>query len=178
MVVIGVDPGTENLGYAVRDTITDAILESGTLRWHRGDAFERTQLLVGALKLVLEKHSSARVVAVERMFVRARKGAAGDRAARSLGNVVFAIRQAATEFGMTVVEIPTATARLRVVGRGNATKADVQTYLRLLGIVTHTPDEADAVCIALAYEPPEVVPGGKKNSAVEAIKRRARKPRR
>jgi Holliday junction resolvasome RuvABC endonuclease subunit len=145
VIIIGIDPSTTSLGYAVYDHAAGRLVDSGTLRCAGKDAFSRTERLRVALHNALRAHSGAQFVMLERMF--STKGSAD----RALANIVYAVKQIAADLGMRVREISVGTWRKRLVGKGDASKQQVQAYVQLVhGRKFPSLDESEAIGIAMA----------------------------
>lgn len=148
MKVLGLDPGSRLLGYAVleQDRSTWVRIESGVLRLPTGEPLpQRLALAFSTVERLLSEHRPAHV-AIEECFVAERA-----RAALVLGQVRGVLLLAAIRAKSELHEFAPRTVKLAAVGNGNASKHQVQAMIpRLvrgcdaaLGV-----DEADALAIA------------------------------
>lgn len=144
MIVLGIDPGSNRMGWARVDVTEDLLLGGRVERFH-GDLLERLDQIREALPGLMQ---GVDAVAFEKMFS---IGNFGDRA---LHGVAVAIQCAARAAGVPCHEIPCATARRLVIGRGNADKDDVErSLLARWGLPAgafESQDVSDAACLALA----------------------------
>lgn len=147
MRVLGIDPGTRCLGWALYDTARGELLDAGVYDLPDvGDADERVRHVPGVLRELIPHGCNLDLVAVEKQFSR------DNCADRPLHVVAWMVKTRAREVGLPPpVEIPAASARKAVVGRGNATKPEVLACLReRLGYDFPSTDASDAACVAVA----------------------------
>lgn len=148
MKVLGLDPGSRYLGYAVleEDRSSWVRVESGVLRLPMDESLPaRLSLAFSMVERLLETHRPAHV-AVEDCFVADRA-----RAALVLGQVRGVLLLAAVRSKSEVHEFAPRTVKLAAVGNGNASKEQVQAMMPRLvrGCdAALTMDEADALAIA------------------------------
>lgn len=148
MKVLGLDPGSRLLGYAVIEAQASAAVRvaSGTLkldpRAPLADRLAEAHLFVR--RLIIEQRPDQ--VAIEECFV-----AQGVKAALVLGQVRGVLMLAATLEAAPLLEFAPRAIKLAAVGNGGASKEQVQYMVPKLirGCAeTLSPDEADALAIA------------------------------
>ncbi len=147
-VVVGIDPGTLRLGWAVLEVCGSNITRraSGVLqppaRWERP---RRLGALLQGLTALLDEHKPS-VVAVETAFVRR-----DPRAALALGEARGLPIALASARGIEVVEVTPSEVKQRVVGSGRATKGQIQAMIQIqLALPAGLgEDESDALAVAL-----------------------------
>ena len=147
-IVLGIDPGTIKLGWGVVAFEGAAVrwLASGVLRPSARESRPvRLGILLQQLTELFDLHQP-HVVAVETAFVRA-----DPRAALVLGEARGLPMALGASRGMAVVELSPSEVKRAVVGRGRATKEQVQEMVRIQLCLDVLPaeDEADALAIAL-----------------------------
>ena len=152
--VLGIDPGTLKLGWAVVDAFPNESpkrIDSDCLVLGKSNtpiAARLHQLHIN-LREVISKYRPD-VLAIESAFF-------GDNAQSALriGEARGVVLMMAAEFDMAVDEIPPATVKRRIAGNGRATKEQVYLMtLQHLGCSEFKPsseDESDAVAIALCH---------------------------
>ncbi len=150
MRILGVDPGTRTVGYGVLDVAinTFAYVECGLLRARASTAMHnRLHELANGLAEVIQQYRP-NVLALERAFHG--KNASS---ALALGLARGAIMLIAAQHELDVVEYSPAHVKRAVVGRGAATKADVQGRVALLCGLRKLPatDAADALALAICH---------------------------
>lgn len=149
--MLGIDPGTRIVGYAVVDVGARGELEyveCGVLRATPGAAvWRRIHELVGGLSQLVDE-LAPRHAALETAF-HGRNSASVLKLAEARG----ALRQVCAHAGLDVSEYPPATVKRVVVGRGRATKSEVQARVSLLCRLRRAPaaDAADALAIAICH---------------------------
>ncbi len=149
--VLGVDPGTRITGYAVlsvRGPGRFEYLECGSFRVDgRRKLNERLGELAGALEEVVAEFRPT-VLAIESAF-HGQNAASALKLAEARG----AFKLVALRAGLEIHEYAPSRIKRVVVGKGRATKAEVQRRVRLLCGLTRLPaaDAADALAIALCH---------------------------
>ena len=150
-LVLGVDPGVSETGWAVLDNSgpSPRLAASGLIKTHPGVALsERLNAIHAALERVVQEHRPTSV-AVEEMFFA--------KVANTIRNTLQArgvILLAAAQARLPVSEYNPRTVKLTLTGSGTAQKAQMQTVLqKALGLAERlTPDDvADAAAIALCH---------------------------
>ena len=147
--VLGIDPGSLVTGYAlVRHSGNQfSCACSGQIALGSGDLATRLTLLFRELTRILESQRPE-CVAVESAF-----HARGARSALVLGHARGVALLAAGLLGIPVAEYAPREVKLAVVGRGSATKEQVQFMVRRLLPLARPPreDEADAMAVGLTH---------------------------
>jgi crossover junction endodeoxyribonuclease RuvC len=149
MRILGVDPGTRTLGYAVVDCgRAYQYVECGVLKAALSEEIgARVHRIMEDLADVIAEFKPA-VLALEKAFYG--KNAAS---ALKLGQARGAIILLAGQHAVPVFEYTPATVKQAVVGHGRATKAQIQARVQLLFGLRRAPsvDAADALAIALTH---------------------------
>jgi crossover junction endodeoxyribonuclease RuvC len=147
--VLGVDPGSVVTGYALLAESGNQFtcVHSGQIALGAGDLTGRLTRLFRELTRILEIRRPA-CVAVETAF-----HAKSARSALVLGHARGVILLAAGMQGIPVAEYAPREVKLAVVGRGGATKEQVQFMVRRLLPLARAPraDEADAMALGLCH---------------------------
>lgn len=149
--ILGVDPGTRVVGYAVIDVVAPGrfdYVECGVLKVRAADDLGARLLELGsALREVIAEFTPAGL-AIERAF-----HGLNAASALKLAEARGALKLVALEHGLSVSEYAPAMIKRAVVGRGRATKAEVQARVRLLCRLGSAPeaDAADALAIAICH---------------------------
>lgn len=149
--ILGVDPGTRVVGYAILDIPAPGrfeYVECGVLRVRARDQLDDRLLELGTgLREVIAEFRPA-VIAIERAF-HGLNAASALKLAEARG--VFKL--VGLEHGLRVSEYAPAMIKRAVVGHGRATKAQVQARVRLLCRLGSAPeaDAADALAIAICH---------------------------
>lgn len=149
--ILGVDPGTRVVGYAIVDVTAPGrfdYVECGVLRVRASDDLSARLLeLGGALREVIAEFGPAGL-AIERAF-----HGLNAASALKLAEARGALKLIALEHGLAISEYAPAMIKRAVVGRGRATKAEVQARVRLLCRLGSAPepDAADALAIAICH---------------------------
>src|SRR6188508_422061 len=151
MRVLGIDPGSETLGWGVVDGKGSkyALVGFGTVKSNTRHQFSKRLLIIynGVAELMAEH--SPDVLSVEDTFYAVNVGVA-----LKLGQVRGTMLLLAEQRGMEIAEYAPRLVKQTVVGYGNAEKQQVQEMVRiLLGMKTvPTPhDAADALAIAICH---------------------------
>jgi crossover junction endodeoxyribonuclease RuvC len=152
--ILGVDPGSRVLGYAVLDVDRDrtpelALVECGVLVIDGRRPLEaRLGEIVRELGEIVREHRPD-VAAVEDVFVPARHV----RSALALGQARGAVLAALGLAGLRVHAYSPSSVKQAVTGRGGAPKAQVALMVRALVGLRRTPraDAADALAVAVAH---------------------------
>jgi len=150
-VILGVDPGTTGMGYALLDAATDpaTILDCGLVPVAAAaSAAERLLAIADALGALIAQHRPA-ALAVERLYFN-KNARTAMRVAEARGVALLCAARA----GLLVAEYTPQEVKLSVTGTGSADKKQVQRMLALvLGLAEPIAQDnvADAVAIALAH---------------------------
>jgi len=150
--ILGIDPGTRALGYAVieidRQFQAKVIVEGTCTPPARASISSRLHAIFVELCDVIASHSPE-VVAVEEVFF-----SKNVRSALRLGESRGVVFVAAASAELAVHEYPPATVKQAVTGNGRASKIQVQSMVtRLLGLARppSSPDAADAIALAFCH---------------------------
>ena len=150
MRILGIDPGLVVTGYGVVD-IKDSnvkILEAGTIEPNTKDLFEVRLLKVHLhITTILQAHHPD-VVVLEKLYAHSKHPAT----APVLGHVRGVICLAVAQQKIELVEQSVKRIRKALIGNGNATKVQMQEFVkRLLNIksVGFKLDASDALALAL-----------------------------
>lgn len=149
MIVLGIDPGTEVMGYGVVASEGSCLrcVDAGVLRT-TGELARRLCDLRDGLEVLFDRFAPASV-AIEEVFVHKNV-----RTAIRLGQAQAVLFLAAGARGLAVAGYPPATVKRAVVGNGRAHKLQVRTMVgRLLGIELPTArfDATDALGVAICH---------------------------
>jgi crossover junction endodeoxyribonuclease RuvC len=176
MRVLGIDPGTRVVGYALLDVPAPGrfvYVECGVLRVRARDELAARLLEIASGMRELITEFSPQVLAIERAF-----HGLNAASALTLAEARGALKLVALEQGVTIREYAPAMVKRAVVGRGRATKADVQARVRVLCRLTSEPepDAADALAIAICHVQASRLANvdGDVRARVRASKRRTR----
>ncbi len=149
--VLGVDPGTRVVGWAVLEPQVRGVWRVASGIWRLGGSETalplRLHRLCIALSETLRVHAPVRVALESAFFGR------NARSALRIGEARGVVMMAAAAAGLPVEEIPPATVKRRIAGAGAATKEQVERLVRVhLGqpdLQFDSADESDAVAVAL-----------------------------
>lgn len=150
-VVLGIDPGTTGMGYALLDHGTEPprLLDCGVVETPRGvTTAERLLAIATALDHLIHEHAPASL-AVERLYFNKNV-----RTAMAVAEARGIALLCAARAGLTVGEYTPQEVKLSVTGSGGADKKQVQrmivTLLSLDAAITQD-NTADAIAIALTH---------------------------
>jgi crossover junction endodeoxyribonuclease RuvC len=150
MVVLGIDPGTRQTGYAVVEATGDAafVIESGAISASARYPFhKRLRIIYDGLTELVTRHRPDEI-AVEDVFVK--KNA---RVALKIGHIRGVALLVAAKHEVPIGEYSPGAIKQAIVGSGSASKEQVKfmvTALLKLGDVPGE-DEADALAVALCH---------------------------
>ncbi len=149
MRILGIDPGSRVLGYAVVDAGARlGCIECGVLTAPARDPLEKrlAELAAGLEEIIAELAPDE--VAVEDVF-----SARHPRSALSLGHARGVVLAVAGRAGLRVSAYAPARVKLAVTGRGSAPKEQVALMVRALVGMKSLPraDAADALAVAVAH---------------------------
>ncbi len=147
--ILGIDPGSRVTGFGVIEThgSENRYVASGCIRV-RGDALaERLREIFEGVSEIVQAYSPVEM-AIEKVFVKRNVDSA-----LKLGQARGAAIVAAVNGALPVHEYTPAQVKQAVVGKGNATKEQVQHMIRSLLGLPGVPqaDAADALAIALCH---------------------------
>lgn len=151
MRVLGIDPGSETLGWGIVEGVGNkySLVDFGTVRSNPRHAFsKRLAKIYGAIGELVER-TRPDAIAIEEAFY-----SINVNVAMKLGQVRGVMLLLAEQRGLTIAEYAPRLIKKTVVGYGNAEKQQVGEMVRiLLGMKTvPTPhDAADALAIAICH---------------------------
>lgn len=151
MKVLGIDPGSETLGWGVVEGSGTkySALDFGVVRSSAKQAFsKRLKNIYGGIEAVIETHRPD-ALSIEEAFYSVNVGVA-----LKLGMVRGVILLLAEQKGLEIAEYSPRLIKQTVVGYGNADKVQVQEMVKLLLRLKSVPqphDAADALAIAICH---------------------------
>ncbi len=151
MIILGIDPGYDRLGFAVISKnlgTKEVLLESGCLTSEKKDDFADRLHTLGQKLENIFSHHRPNLLVIESLFVTKNQKTAM-RVAEVRGLILFL----AGKYGTKVKEMSPPAIKLAVTGYGKADKNQVTTMAKLLINIPVAPkydDEFDAIVIALA----------------------------
>lgn len=151
MRVLGIDPGSETLGWGVVEGsgLKYGVVDFGTVKSSPREKFSKRLLKIhNGVQEVIEKFQPD-VLSVEEAFYAANVGVA-----MKLGQVRGVVLVLGERAGMEIAEYSPRLIKQTVVGYGNAEKHQVQEMVRLLLRLKNVPqphDAADALAIAICH---------------------------
>ena len=148
MIILGIDPGTTAIGYALLDSAYSVrMIEAGLVRIKSKDSKTRIQELYSGLTALIKKNEPA-VCAIERLFF-AKNVKTGIAVAESRGIILLTVAQA----DLSIYEYTPLEIKQTVTGSGNADKTQVEKMLRLtmpeLKNFTARDDVFDAIAVGV-----------------------------
>ena len=151
MRVLGIDPGSETLGWGIVDGTGSkyTAVDFGTVRSDPKDAFSKRLLNIFNGVDDVIKRFQPQVISVEDAFY-----AKNVKVAVKLGQVRGTVLLLGEQHGLTIAEYAPRLVKQTVVGHGNAEKQQVGEMVRiLLGLraVPKPHDIADALAIAICH---------------------------
>ena len=151
MKVLGIDPGSETLGWGVveGESLKYRVVDYGTIKSSPKETFSKRLLKIGSgISEVIEKFQPD-VISVEEAFY-----ATNVKVAMKLGQVRGVVLYIGEKAGLEVAEYSPRLVKQTVVGYGNAEKHQVQEMVRLLLKMKTVPqphDAADALANAICH---------------------------
>ncbi len=151
MKVLGIDPGSETLGWGVVDGSGSkyALVDFGTVRSSPRDAFStRLMKVFRDVEAIVEQHQPD-VLSIEEAFY-----SINVNVAMKLGQVRGVMLLLAEQRGIAIAEYAPRLIKQTVVGYGNAEKHQVGEMVRVLLKLKAVPaphDAADALAIAICH---------------------------
>lgn len=151
MRVLGIDPGSETLGWGVVEGsgLKYELVDFGTVKSNTKDAFSKRLLNIYNGVADLMAIHSPDVLSVEDTFYAVNVGVA-----LKLGQVRGLMLLLAEQRGMAIAEYAPRLIKQTVVGHGNAEKQQVQQMVKILLRMKSIPtphDAADALAIAICH---------------------------
>lgn len=151
MKVLGIDPGSETLGWGVveGENLKYRLVDFGTVKSDRKDKFSKRLLKIfdGVADIIWKFQPE--VLSIEEAFY-----AVNVNVAMKLGQVRGIVMLAGEKAGLEIAEYSPRLIKQTVVGYGNAEKHQVQEMVRLLLKMKAAPqphDAADALAIAICH---------------------------
>ena len=149
MIILGIDPGTAAIGYALLDSAHSVrIIEAGLVRIRSKVQKERIQELYTGLTDIIGKYTPD-VCAIERLFF-VKNVKTGIAVAESRGVILLTAAQA----DLSIYEYTPLEIKQAVVGYGRAEKNQVQQMVKMLlqlDFVPQPDDAADALAVAICH---------------------------
>jgi crossover junction endodeoxyribonuclease RuvC len=150
MVVLGIDPGTRQTGYAVVEATGDVVLvvDSGAVSASPQYPFhERLRIIYEGLVDIVERYRPDEI-AIEDVFVKKNV-----RVALKIGHIRGVALLAAAVHEVPVGEYSPGAIKQAIVGSGSASKEQVKFMVTALLKLVDVPgeDEADALAVALCH---------------------------
>ena len=151
MRVLGIDPGSETLGWGVveGESLKYNLVDFGTVKSSPREDFSKRVLKIGTgVGEIIEKFQPD-VISVEEAFY-----ATNVKVALKLGQVRGVVLFLGEKAGLEIAEYSPRLVKQTVVGYGNAEKHQVQEMVRLLLRLKTAPqphDAADALAIAICH---------------------------
>jgi crossover junction endodeoxyribonuclease RuvC len=149
MRVLGIDPGSRITGFGLVERVGGraTYVESGCIRAGDGDFPERLRIIFEGVRDLIRIYTPAEV-AIERVFVHRNPDSA-----LKLGQARGAAICAIVTAGLAVSEYMPAEIKQATVGKGNASKEQVQHMIQALLRLPGSPqaDAADALAVALCH---------------------------
>ena len=151
MKVLGIDPGSETLGWGVveGESLKYKLIDFGTIKSNPKERFSKRLLKIfdGVADIIWKFQPD--VVSIEEAFY-----AVNVNVAMKLGQVRGIVMLAGEKAGLEIAEYSPRLVKQTVVGYGNAEKHQVQEMVRLLLKLKSAPqphDAADALAIAICH---------------------------
>ena len=150
MVVLGIDPGTRQTGYAVVEATGDValVVDSGTISASPRYPFhERLKIIFDGLVDIVERYRPDEI-AIEDVFVKKNV-----RVALKIGHMRGVALLVAAMHEVPVGEYAPGAIKQAIVGSGSASKEQVKFMVTALLKLADVPgeDEADALAVALCH---------------------------
>lgn len=151
MKVLGIDPGSETLGWGVVEGsgLKYALVDYGTVKSSPKEAFSKRLLKIhDGVQAVIEKFQP-NVISVEEAFY-----ATNVKVALKLGQVRGVVLLVGEKHNLEISEFSPRLIKQTVAGYGNAEKQQIQEMVRILLKLKETPqphDAADALAIAICH---------------------------
>lgn len=149
--VLGIDPGSESMGYGVVDTDgrKHRLVAVGAIRPPARASFPARLAFIDAQLTAIVEKFAPQVCSIEELFY-----AANVKTAIRLGHVRGVAVVAAARAGLAIFEYSPASIKSALVGFGRAEKAQVGEMVRLLLGLAEVPqphDAADALAAAICH---------------------------
>lgn len=151
MRVLGIDPGSETLGWGIveGDSSKYQLVDYGTIKSNRRDRFSKRLLDIfdGVADIIWK--FEPKVLSIEESFY-----AVNVEVALKLGQVRGIVMLAGEKAGLEIAEYPPRLVKQTIVGYGNAEKQQIQEMVRILLKLNKRPephDAADALALAICH---------------------------
>lgn len=150
-IIIGVDPGTNVLGYSIISTENNTIrvLKNGVLQLKKSDEhFKKLRSIYDKIHVLISEYKPC-VLAIEAPFF-----AKNVQSMLKLGRAQGAAMLAAAHHELEVVEYSPRKIKQAITGKGNASKEQVARMLKSILHLTQLPeyfDETDALAAAVCH---------------------------
>jgi len=150
-IILGIDPGTKITGYGVIKTFENKhiALDFGCIRPpYKLSLSKRYFIIFESLEKIINKYKP-HAIAVETQFVKKNV-----QIALKLGMARGSVIIAAEKNNIPIYEYPPKSAKLAIVGCGNASKYQVQKMLKMLLNLSKEPtpeDASDALALAICH---------------------------
>ncbi len=176
--ILGIDPGTRNVGYGVIERRGTALvrLESGCIKAPDGAMPERLVAIYRGLREIIERHSP-QSAAVETVFT-----GNNPKTAIAIGEGRGVAVLSAAERGLAVSGYEPALVKRAVAGSGRAGKEQVRCMVRVLLNLPEAPatdHESDALALAITHARHmdlDAAAGGRRSALPAAMARRGPLP--
>lgn len=151
MIILGIDPGTQITGYGfVRKESSQVLaIDYGCIRPpHTLPLSERYRIIFESLAIIIDRHKPD-AVAIESQFV-----LKNPQSAIKLGMAKGMAILAAAQRGIPIFEYAPTRAKRAVVGKGHASKWQVQKMIQIILRLSAPPepeDAADALALAICH---------------------------
>lgn len=147
--ILGIDPGSRKTGYGIIDVSGNSVswLASGTIQCEANSLAERLHTIASQLGALITEHQPD-TVAIEQVFV-----CRNADSALKLGQARGAAISAVASFGIPVFEYAAREVKKAIVGKGSASKLQVQHMVKAILGIAECPkeDAADALAIAISH---------------------------
>lgn len=151
-VIIGIDPGLDNTGYGVIESRSGKfrVIETGVIRTDRKRPLEKRLRRIYANITDLIRETSPDVMIIEELYSHYKHPITSI----LMGHARGAVCLAAANCDLEIIGYSATRIKKAIVGKGHATKAQVQGMVRTLlelGDVNIPADASDALAMALSY---------------------------
>jgi len=150
MIILGIDPGTARIGYALVDKKENGdanLLTYGCLELKNKEQKERLGLISGLMSDLISKYHPE-IMAIEKIFF-----TKNVKTALSVSEARGVMINSANSFNLELMEFTPLEVKTAVTGYGRAEKQQVQKMvcnILKLDKIPHPDDAADAIAIGLA----------------------------
>lgn len=150
-IILGIDPGTTTLGFALLDTTTlqGALMDIGTLRLNKIKEHADKLKTIFERTLQLIEHHHPHILAIEAPFY-----GKNPQSMLKLGRAQGVVIAAAMYKGLEVYEYSPRKIKQSITGNGNASKEQVAAMLIHMNLIeenTYPFDATDALAVAICH---------------------------